>query len=299
MRPVVTGSTPSKYEEKKNHIQTHSSESVQLKVYQYARGPLIETLGQYCSYCEMRLETSLAVEHKMPKSEDSTLLAVYKNFLLACTNCNSTKSNKVFDEVLWPDEDNTWCAFDYDDLGMVSVYNDDEKWTELAENTIKMAGLDKKPSTDSHLLKASDRRVQNRQGTWKKADRALKSLQRISERVDDLTEATISAEKEYARLNELVPSTIIGMGAKQFDLKLCNEKLTDVTGALSKATQIQDDTRNLIRDLALASGYWSVWMTVFRDYIDFQKVLIKSFPGTYQHVLSTNVDRKNQFGFVV
>lgn len=36
--------------------------------YQDARGDLIDKLGEYCSYCEMQLDASLAVEHVQPKS---------------------------------------------------------------------------------------------------------------------------------------------------------------------------------------------------------------------------------------
>lgn len=36
----------------------------------------------------------------------------------------------------------------------------------------------------------------------------------------------------------------------------------------------------LIVDLALATGYWSVWMTVFAGHRDVRLRLRKAFPGT-------------------
>ena len=38
-----------------------------------------------------------------------------------------------------------------------------------------------------------------------------------------------------------------------------------------------------ITDLALASGFWSIWMTIFQDYKDVQKALIESFVGTNKY----------------
>ena len=52
---------------------------------------LQERLGDYCSYCERQIETHLAVEHIKPKSHDPGLRRAWNNFLLACTNCNSSK----------------------------------------------------------------------------------------------------------------------------------------------------------------------------------------------------------------
>ena len=41
-----------------------------------------------------------------------------------------------------------------------------------------------------------------------------------------------------------------------------------------------NDTRETVVKLALASGYWSTWMTVFEDDPDMCRRLIEAFPGT-------------------
>ncbi|MFL5664975.1 MAG: HNH endonuclease [Ktedonobacteraceae bacterium] len=63
-------------------------------VYKSARYDLITNIGQYCSYCEMPLAASLAVEHKLPKQWFPFQALNWENFLLACPICNSNKNSK-------------------------------------------------------------------------------------------------------------------------------------------------------------------------------------------------------------
>lgn len=63
-------------------------------VYPTSRKDLIVNLGQYCSYCEMPLATSLAVEHMLPKAGFPLKSVSWDNFLLACPICNSLKNDK-------------------------------------------------------------------------------------------------------------------------------------------------------------------------------------------------------------
>lgn len=63
--------------------------------YGNARGSLIQNYGQYCNYCGMNVQdSSLAVEHRLPKAEFPGLMLEYKNFFLACPMCNSYKGSK-------------------------------------------------------------------------------------------------------------------------------------------------------------------------------------------------------------
>jgi hypothetical protein len=72
------------------------------RVYALARRDLITNIGQYCSYCEMPLAASLAVEHMLPKKWFPLYAVRWDNFLLACPICNSVKSTKptLFDGTL-------------------------------------------------------------------------------------------------------------------------------------------------------------------------------------------------------
>lgn len=54
------------------------------------RGFLVNNFGVFCSYCGMRVnDTSLAVEHMLPKSVFPQVMMQINNLLLACSPCNS------------------------------------------------------------------------------------------------------------------------------------------------------------------------------------------------------------------
>lgn len=172
MRPVIRGTWP------KNADDTE----INYKEYPQARGELINRLGEFCSYCEMHLDTSLAVEHVKPKQPPGATAVMvereldWHNFLLACTNCNSTKGNTdvVIDNYYWPDSDNTFRALQYSVGGIVEPADDlstDEKIRAAA--TIRLTGLDKQPLNDPE---ASDRRWKNRRETWDIAVRSKNNL---------------------------------------------------------------------------------------------------------------------------
>lgn len=156
--------------------------------YQDARKDLIATFGEYCSYCEMHLDASLAVEHVQPKDLHAGLALSWSNFLLGCTNCNSTKGTKSPGPTncLWPDRDNTFIAFRYSEGGIVEVnplLNLQQH--ALAQALINLVGLDRKVDNAS----ASDRRWLNRRDAWDKAKRALERLGRTDN--DDMREQIV------------------------------------------------------------------------------------------------------------
>ncbi len=95
--------------------------------YQDAKQDLVNRLGSYCSYCERRIATLLAVEHIQPKGlpQYEHLETEWTNFLLACVNCNSAKVDQPVEphQILLPDRDNTFHAFRYLDTGEVQVRN--------------------------------------------------------------------------------------------------------------------------------------------------------------------------------
>gem|GEM_PF-5495633 len=63
--------------------------------YGNARGALIDNYGEYCSYCGMPVQdSSLAVEHCLPKQVFPSQMLYYTNFFLSCPTCNSYKGAK-------------------------------------------------------------------------------------------------------------------------------------------------------------------------------------------------------------
>jgi len=188
MRPVGRGPRPQA-----------EGVDIEFKEYPQARAKLIERMGEFCSYCEMHLDASLAVEHVQPKQPpgaavvDQARALDWNNFLLACTNCNSTKTNTEVDlaQYLWPDRDNTFRALEYSEGGIVSSALEGDLKVK-AHNTIKLTGLDKQPLNDP---KASDRRWRNRRETWDIAMRSKDRLQTCDcQEMRDQIEETATAQ---------------------------------------------------------------------------------------------------------
>jgi hypothetical protein len=146
--------------------------------YQDAMPYLVGRLGWYCSYCEMEISNEPDVEHVQPKSR-SGAVNMLENFLLGCKKCNKIKSNKNPNRAnhLWPDEDNTFVAYEY--------YNEiyvrpsgiiiGTPVEQLALNTLSLTGIDRLPKKVNAPSKnvRRDPRWQKRRAAWGKADRAL------------------------------------------------------------------------------------------------------------------------------
>lgn len=168
MRPINRGACPTK----------DDGTIVVYTEYKNARKALIDRMGQYCSYCEARLPSGLAVEHVKPKkppgaTQVNQIRALsWDNFLLACVNCNSTKGDTdvIIADYLWPDSDNTFSAFVYAEGGIVRPAQ--SALSPKALNMIKLVGLDKQLDEDD----ASDRRWLNRKEVWDIAERARQRL---------------------------------------------------------------------------------------------------------------------------
>ena len=186
---------------------------------------LYECLGEYCSYCEMRVTDCIHVEHILPKAVPryAHLERHWPNFLLACARCNSIKGHRDIEraDYFWPDTDNTFRAFLYGRGGTVRVEpglsaDDQQK----AQETLDLTGIDRRPGHPQ--FEPKDRRWMARRDAWDKAVIAL-------------------------------------------------DRLHDESAPELAAT---------IVDLAAATGFWSVWMTVFRSETDMLARFITAFPGT-------------------
>jgi uncharacterized protein (TIGR02646 family) len=144
------------------------------KPYSDALPYLVSRLGNYCSYCERPILTNLAVEHIQPKSLTAYahLIDDWNNYLLGCVNCNSTKNNKnvVLSEILLPDRDNTFAAFDYLEDGTIHPSQSVALagFEQIAKNTLALTGLDKTPISaidENQKLVALDR-ISQRKQVW-------------------------------------------------------------------------------------------------------------------------------------
>ena len=184
-----------------------------LSDYRRARNPLIERIGEYCSYCER--PGDLHVEHVVPRSIAPELESEWSNFLLGCGNCNSRKgnSNTSREGYLWPDRDGTFGAFVYRSGGRVAV-------------DCALSGEEQRKATALYLLVGlgesgtdTDRRRHKRRQAWDQA-------------------------------------------------------------VLTRSLVHDETSRTLAVQVAVGSGFFSVWMAVFCDDEDMRRRLIAAFPGT-------------------
>lgn len=158
MRPVQRGASPQ---------ETDYSDYADAKPF------LVSRFGLYCSYCERRVATNLAVEHIQPKGLGAyaALAGRWDNFLLGCINCNSTKKDKdvVPSDAFLPDRDNTFAAFDYYADGRIEPSPAVPIGSRvLAERLLALVGLDKPISVvhDENGRQVALDRVAQRMEVW-------------------------------------------------------------------------------------------------------------------------------------
>lgn len=177
MRPVKKGEVP----------KDDNGSDIVFKEYARSRRYLIDRIGEYCSYCERKIQANLAVEHVQPKDSNPDLALSWDNFLLACTNCNSTKGDKVvvLKNFVWPDTDPTFDYFSYDESGVVKVSGNvvDQDLRKKIEETIKLVGLQKLPPKSGTVEweEASDRRNEHRRKAYINSERCRDVYRKASE----------------------------------------------------------------------------------------------------------------------
>lgn len=144
---------------------------------------LVSRLGLFCSFCERRIPTNLAVEHIQPKADGlyPELKGRWNNFLLGCVNCNSTKGDTDvrLNRYYLPDRDNTFFAFAYLPDGSVQPnpgLTTAQKQT--AQRTLELTGLDNARSvvTDEHGNEVAVDRAGQRMETWLTAEMSKQDL---------------------------------------------------------------------------------------------------------------------------
>lgn len=164
--------------------------------YQTAKRDLVAAIGDYCSYCERKIEHMGAVEHVQPKSAIPALATKWDNFLLGCVNCNSTKGSKVIDDTnivdyVFPDKDDTFALIEYDPVTCLprpAVGLSDEM-TAKVENLIALVGLDKPQAHVGTLeyMKMSDVRAEKRLSASQQAERYKQTFLAVSPEQKEVT----------------------------------------------------------------------------------------------------------------
>ena len=174
MRPVNRGATP----------------NVSFKQHGQAKPELIRRMGEFCCYCERRVEAiNLDVEHIKPKEKHKKIKLHWSNFLLSCKSCNSNKNvyqgnNRhpgILKKSIWPHIDNTSIAFEYDPHGRVriSATLTNAQHVLMAKELMNIVGLDHTPATAAPYRKLAliYDVISRRERAWNKAQIALATYQ--------------------------------------------------------------------------------------------------------------------------
>lgn len=172
--------------------------------YQNAKNHLLGRIDRYCSYCERRIETMLAVEHIQPKGLPAyaALEGDWTNFLLGCVNCNSTKKDKdvILADVLLPDRDNTFLAYEYGlDGSMKMAAGLPAHLSAMANALLKLTGLDRNINT-----------VLDDNGVQIVVDRASKRMEVYG--IARECAADLAKEPDNARLQSAIVRTAVAEG---------------------------------------------------------------------------------------
>jgi uncharacterized protein (TIGR02646 family) len=168
MRPIERGAAPRIYSK-----------------YEQAISDLEERLGSYCSYCERKFTTNLAVEHVVPKSMQPELEVEWTNFLLGCTNCNSIKGKKTVEinKFLWCDRDNTFIAFTYSSGGFIQLSDGlEEGYKTKAKALLDLVGLQRHQASGWDNPRPRDKRWKDRELTWILAEKCRDNFEIIAQK---------------------------------------------------------------------------------------------------------------------
>ncbi len=173
MRPIDKGNIPL---DKNGNIK-------RVKDHKDWRKDLIDRIGDYCVYCELKLTVSPQVEHVIAANIASALKLTWENLLLACRPCNGAKSDKPCPPTTHylPDMHNTYLAFQLNfqfnpkqdnEEGAFITYSStlDANQKVKAQNTIELCALDEDTTNKRYPDRVTDLRWKERYSAYREAN---------------------------------------------------------------------------------------------------------------------------------
>lgn len=131
---------------------------MEYKPYTKAKNELVDELGDFCSYCEKKVnKSSLHIEHIFAKAAADPdgnekyrhLEYRWDNFLLACSHCNSIKRNKdiALTNPFMPHLNNIVHCIEIIEGGLIKITdNAQDNTLHRTIAFIELVGLDREPS---------------------------------------------------------------------------------------------------------------------------------------------------------
>ncbi len=262
MRPVERGPSPTRPTSRGTQVP------IQGKDYSFFRPYLIARLGEYCSYCEVPLGLNLAVEHMLSKKE-SINENDWNNFLLGCTNCNSHKLAKtksedsVLNNFVWPSIENVVTSNTFD---LMTYKKEAKTVSQLIADDVFLDFKDERAKNQKKKL-YPDIDTQTYNYVW-----AYPSA--LNSAIGKKVKGTI----RLVGLNDFIP----GNSPDEFHENASDRRVFNRTAAWDRAEKLAtllvtyhsnvaanqlaiDLLKDQIKETAIATGFWSIWMTVFKS----------------------------------
>lgn len=259
-------------------------------MYDTIQGALIDTIGSYCSFCEIPISGELNVVNKSSYLLNSApTIRNWKDLLLACELCQEHLSHMHLPviEYIWPDDDETFYFLDdttapfiysYDgskESAVVSV-NQNSLLNERAQNTLDLLRL-------ANPSESPDRRLRNRNDAWKHAEEAIEMLEKAKQ----------TSDSQYLNLiYQSITSLAQGVGFWSIWMSVFWQKYRDADLLERLFVEIKD------RDGYLISGFQSIPETptdsLTGDATDTQPRPKRQIP-TRTYTIFTGTDKKRIF----
>lgn len=248
---------------------------------------LIESLGNYCSYCEMPL-SDYHIEHLRYLAEWPEALSIsqWEDLLLICNDCRSNIRVPILNELsanalLWPDRDLTFSlensplTYQLRKVNYV-VINEEER---ISEEVKELVFVSANPRAGDYLYQKAFNTIQHFQLNMK--------LEYYDEAAGELR---VPLEVHQARAdNRLFKRTTAWFDALEAVNRL---KELDATG---ESAAIRGVFVQQIAMTAWYSGNWSVWMTVFYEQTKDLELLRSAFAGNVHVFAGLNNDNDYLF----
>lgn len=276
-----------------------------------ARKALIQSIGQYCSYCGSPIYSHLHIEHVLPKSFFPQHAFAWNNFLLSCPTCNSAKGDdpnqatisnhvlstdeakdKVFNK---PDIDYLWPFFDWDRIDTFFPFRYELKWMDAYRNRLRF----KSPVNDDEMVtlfqsfKKGELKVERGIYYYQEPGKRMKhkfglelqpnpvcsdKIRQAAQRVIDMASlntivSAANSSKSVDRRLEMRTQTYFV--AKQVRSQLFNALVSD------QSDSVYPIVSSLAKRTIAATGFWGIWFQIIGwKSEENQKLLRECFPGT-------------------
>lgn len=259
--------------------------------FEHVKNGLIDTMGNYCSYCEMPLGGQEIEHHKHYKGwQNQVIKNHWENMLLICADCRShivldTLTVEKRKKLLWPDEHKTFAVhqaspliYEKTEIDYIVMAGDNIESTEK----IPFVFIRANPKAGNELFQKAQNTIEHFQlnmnkSYFKEGENKIfipKShhMQRLDSRVFERTKAWEEAENAIDRLHQMMNHPDIN----KFPFAL-------------------DMLKKQVASTAFFKGNWSIWMTVFwKEFKDrdlLTELFMKDkryFPGTATENLFPN-----------